>query len=220
MVFCCGRVGRRVVFVSAAHFFADFGYAGLGLFLKPPSAWVTRWAHLLSPSIRVGYDQPPDVLDLACGQGRHMQFLAGLGHKVLGVDRDAEALKTASQWGETLLADIENSAWPLDGRTFKAVVVTNYLWRELFPHILDSLAEGGVLIYETFSQGNAAFGKPSRPEFLLQPGELLERCKGLRIVAFEEGFMPSPDRMVQRAVAIRAASHLEPATLSRILVSP
>ena len=149
-----------------------------------------------------------------------MQFLSGLGHKVLGVDRNSEALKTASQWGETLLADIENAAWPLEGRTFKAVVVTNYLWRELFPQILNSLAEGGVLIYETFSQGNEAFGKPSRPEFLLQPGELLDRCKDLRVVAFEEGFLPSPDRIVQRAVAIRLASNLEPAALSRILVSP
>ena len=149
-----------------------------------------------------------------------MQFLSGLGHKVLGVDRNAEALKTASQWGDTLLADIENAAWPLEGRRFKAVVVTNYLWRELFPQILNSLAQGGVLIYETFSQGNEAFGKPSRPEFLLQPGELLDRCKDLRVVAFEEGFLPSPDRMVQRAVAIRSPSNLEPAALSRILVSP
>ena len=161
-----------------------------------------------------------DVLDLACGHGRHMQFLSGLGHKVLGVDRNAEALKTASQWGDTLLADIENAAWPLEGRTFKAVVVTNYLWRELFPQILNSLAEGGVLIYETFAQGNEVFGKPSRPEFLLQPGELLDRCKDLRVVAFEEGFLPSPDRMVQRVVAICSPSNLEPAALSRILVSP
>jgi SAM-dependent methyltransferase len=149
-----------------------------------------------------------------------MQYLSGLGHKVLGVDRNAEALKTASQWGDTLLADIENAAWPLDGRTFKAVLVTNYLWRELFPKILNSLAEGGVLIYETFSQGNEAFGKPSRPEFLLQSGELLQRCRGLHIVAFEEGFIPSPDRLIQRLVAIRLPSALEPSALSRIRVSP
>jgi len=160
------------------------------------------------------------VLDLACGHGRHMQFLAGLGHTVLGVDRNAEALKTASQWGETLQADIENAAWPLEGRSFKGVVVTNYLWRDLSPQILNSVAEGGVLIYETFSQGNQAFGKPSRPEFLLQPGELLQLCSGLRIVAFEEGFVPSPDRLIQRVVAIRVPSGLEPAALSRILVSP
>ena len=191
--------------------------------LEPPSSWVKRWAHLLPLSKKLNENDSADiadVLDLACGHGRHMQYLSGLGHKVLGVDRNAEALKTASQWGDALLADIENAAWPLDGRTFKAVVVTNYLWRELFPKILNSLAEGGVLIYETFSQGNEAFGKPSRPEFLLQSGELLERCKGLRIVAFEEGWMPSPDRLIQRVVAIRLPSALEPSALSRIRVSP
>jgi len=191
--------------------------------LEPPSSWVKRWAHLLPLSKKLNENDSADiadVLDLACGHGRHMQYLYGLGHKVLGVDRNAEALKTASQWGDALLADIENAAWPLDGRTFKAVVVTNYLWRELFPKILNSLAEGGVLIYETFSQGNEAFGKPSRPEFLLQSGELLERCKGLRIVAFEEGWMPSPDRLIQRVVAIRLPSALETSALSRIRVSP
>jgi len=191
--------------------------------LEPPSSWVKRWAHLLPLSKKLDANDSADiadVLDLACGHGRHMQYLFGLGHKVLGVDRNAEALKTASQWGDTLLADIENAAWPLDGRTFKAVLVTNYLWRELFPKILNSLAESGVLIYETFSQGNEAFGKPSRPEFLLQSGELLLRCKGLRIVAFEEGWMPSPDRLIQRVVAIRLPSALEPSALSRIRVSP
>jgi len=191
--------------------------------LEPPSSWVKRWAHLLPLSKKLDANDSADiadVLDLACGHGRHMQYLFGLGHKVLGVDRNAEALKTASQWGDTLLADIENAAWPLDGRTFKAVLVTNYLWRELFPKILNSLAEGGVLIYETFSQGNEAFGKPSRPEFLLQSGELLQRCRGLQIVAFEEGFIPSPDRLIQRVVAIRLPSALEPSALSRIRVSP
>ena len=192
--------------------------------LEPPSPWVTRWAHLLPPSVDLHGKEPSDVLDLACGHGRHMQFLSSLGHRVLGVDRNVEALNSASQWGETLLADVEadveNAAWPLEGRTFKAVVVTNYLWRELFPHILSSLAEGGVLIYETFSKGNEVFGKPSRPEFLLQPGELLERCRGLQIVAFEEGFIPSPDRLIQRVVAIRLPSALEPSALSRIRVSP
>lgn len=188
--------------------------------LEPPSAWVKRWAHLLHSNESVVDHESVQVLDLACGHGRHMQFLAGLGHTVLGVDRNAEALKTASQWGETLQADIENAAWPLEGRSFKGVVVTNYLWRDLFPQILNSVAEGGVLIYETFSHGNQAFGKPSRPEFLLQQGELLPLCSGLRIVAFEEGFMPSPDRLIQRVVAIRVPSGLEPAALSRILVSP
>jgi len=188
--------------------------------LEPPSGWVKRWAHLLPSNESVVDHESLQVLDLACGHGRHMQFLAGLGHTVLGVDRNAEALKTASQGGETRQADIENAEWPLEGRSFKGVVVTNYLWRDLFPQLLNSVAEGGVLIYETFSQGNQVFGKPSRPEFLLQPGELLQLCSDLKTVAFEEGFVPSPDRLIQRVVAIRVPSGLEPAALSRILVSP
>lgn len=167
--------------------------------LGPPSSWVQRWVHLVSPK--------GTVLDLACGHGRHMQWLQGQGHQVTGVDRAPEALATASAFGETVLADIENGPWPLmngpQPRLFNAVVVTNYLWRPLLPVIRQSLASGGVLIYETFAQGNETVGKPSRPDFLLQSGELLKVCDGLRVVAFEDGFLEQPERFVQRIVAIR-----------------
>jgi hypothetical protein len=107
-----------------------------------------------------------------------------------------------------LLADIENGPWPLltDGtpRQFGAVVVTNYLWRPMFPLLLQSLAPGGVLLYETFTAGNETVGKPSRADFLLQPGELLHLCQGLRVVAFEDGFLDPPARFVQRVAAVRA----------------
>jgi len=99
-------------------------------------------------------------------------------------------------------------------RQFDAVVVTNYLWRPLFPTLLASLAPGGVLIYETFAAGNETVGKPSRPDFLLQPGELLQLCKNLHVVAFENGFLSNPDRFVQRIVAMRT-NRLPDATLPR-----
>ena len=159
-----------------------------------PSAWVQRWAHLLPASAQ--------VLDLACGQGRHFRWLAGLGHRVTGVDRDQHALQALAPLGEILCADLENAPWPLPQRQFDAVVVTNYLWRALWPDILSSLAPGGVLIYETFAAGNETVGKPSRPDFLLQPGELLRVCAGLRVVAYEDGFLSPPDRFVQRIVAL------------------
>ena len=108
-----------------------------------------------------------------------------------------------------MVADIENGPWPFVGRQFAAVVVTNYLWRPLFPTLLSSLQPGGVLIYETFTQGNETVGKPSRPDFLLRTGELLGICKALRVVAFEDGFQQAPDgsapRFVQRIAAVRAA---------------
>jgi SAM-dependent methyltransferase len=164
-----------------------------------PSAWVARWSHLLPPGAT--------VLDLACGSGRHMQWFAQRGHAVTGVDRSHQAIEAAARFGEAVLADIEGGAWPfLSGgapRQFGAVVVTNYLWRPLFPVILQSLAPGGVLLYETFTAGNESVGKPSRADFLLQPGELLRLCQSLRVVAFEDGFLPAPERFVQRIAAVR-----------------
>lgn len=164
---------------------------------EAPSAWVARWAHLVQPNSQ--------VLDVACGRGRHMRFLASLGHHLTGIDRDPEAIAAVAALGEAVQADIENGPWPLPERTFDAVIVTNYLWRPLMPHILASLAPEGVLIYETFAAGNETVGKPSRPDFLLKPGELLSLCQGLHIVAYEDGFLDSPERFVQRIVAVKAS---------------
>jgi SAM-dependent methyltransferase len=134
-----------------------------------------------------------------------MRHFAQIGHPVTGVDRNPDAIADVSPLGEAICADIENEPWPLQGRTFGGVVVTNYLWRPLWPNILASLAPNGVLIYETFSAGNETVGKPSRPDFLLHSSELLTACQDLRVVAFEEGFLPQPERFVQRIVAVREA---------------
>lgn len=169
-----------------------------------PSAWVQRWAPLIRPG--------GTVLDVACGSGRHLRWLAARGHAVTGVDRDAQALAPLQPLGRLIVADIEAGPWPLPGETFDAVVVTHYLWRPLLPTLLESLAPGGVLIYETFTQGQASIGKPSRPDFLLRPGELLAVAQGLRIVAYEDGFLAAPDRFVQRIAAVRpGAASAEPA---------
>ena len=159
------------------------------------SPWLVRWGHLLPPASA--------ALDVACGHGRHLRWLLAQGHAATGVDRDADALASAPAGAECIRADIEGAPWPLAGRQFQAVLVFNYLWRPLWPQILQSLAPGGVLVYETFAHGQASVGKPSRPDFLLQPGELLQRCAGLCTVAYEDGFLASPDRFVQRIVAIQ-----------------
>jgi SAM-dependent methyltransferase len=163
-----------------------------------PSAWLQRWAHLIAPGSRV-----PDV---ACGAGRHMRWLAAQGHTVTGVDRNPDAVALAQAFGEVTCADIENGPWPFTGQTFGGVVVTNYLWRPLLPNIVQAVAPGGMLIYETFAAGNETVGKPSRPDFLLQPGELLRATEGLRVVAYEDGFEASPERFVQRIAAVRPSS--------------
>lgn len=171
---------------------------------QPPSPWIQKWAHLIAPE--------GTVLDVACGAGRHMQFLAERGHAVTGVDRSPEALEAARPWGHAVLADIENGPWPFSNLTFDAVVVTHYLWRTLMPTLLASLAPGGVLLYETFAAGNETVGKPSRPDFLLQPGELLTHCAGLRVVAYEDGVLSDPARFIQRIAAVREKPQTQPAT--------
>jgi len=162
---------------------------------EAPSPWVQRWTHLIAPG--------GSVLDVACGHGRHMRWLKDAGHSVTGVDRSPEAIAAVQPLGRAVQADIENEPWPLAGERFDAVVVTNYLWRPLMAILLDSVASGGVWIYETFAVGNETVGKPSRPDFLLQPGELLQTCQHMHVVAFEDGFCDEPARFVQRIVAVR-----------------
>ena len=170
--------------------------------LAPPSPWLLRWAHLVAPGAR--------VLDLACGSGRHVRWLAARGCAVTGVDRDAAAVEPLRTVARVVVADVENRPWPLPGERFDVVLVTNYLWRPLMPTVLDSVSEGGVLLYETFAVGNEAFGKPSNPDFLLREGELLEWCRGLRVVAFEDGLLTGPARRVQRIVAQRGPAATAP----------
>jgi SAM-dependent methyltransferase len=148
------------------------------------------------------------VLDLACGNGRHARLFRRLGHDVTAVDRDAGALAALAGDGgiETLRADLEDgSPWPTGERRFAAVVVANYLHRPLLPRIVAAVDDGGVLIYETFAAGNERFGRPSNPDFLLRPGELLEAVRGtLRVVAFEDGRVETPrPAAVQRICAVR-----------------
>ena len=163
----------------------------------PPSAWVVRWGHLVTPG--------GTVLDLAAGSGRHSTWFAARGHAVTAVDRDGDALRLLPSAVFTLVADVEQDPWPLPGRTFDGVVVTNYLWRPLFGAIVEAVGPGGVLIYETFAADQETVGRPTRPDFLLARGELSARVAGLRIVAFEDGFLTDPERFVQRIVAVREA---------------
>lgn len=166
-----------------------------------------RWAHLFRAGGR--------VLDLACGPGRHAYWLHARGHAVTAVDRSAAALASlaplAAAGAEVLQAELEDGPWPLAGRAFDAVVVTNYLWRPRLADTVAALAPGGVLLYETFAQGNETVGRPARPEFLLRPGELLQAAAGLRVVAYEDGFLENPERFVQRIAAVRSVATELPA---------
>ena len=163
-----------------------------------PSLWVLRFAALIPDGGR--------VLDVACGAGRHSLFFATSGHPVEAVDRDVSAFLDVPPSVHLRQADLEADPWPYAGEKFAGVIVTNYLHRPLMATLIASVAPGGAFIYETFAAGNEAYGRPSRPDFLLQPGELLEVVRGqLHVVAFEDIYVdaPKPAR-VQRIAAVRA----------------
>ena len=173
----------------------------------PPSAWLKRFVALIPGG---------EVLDLASGAGRNCAVLLAAGHAVVALDRDQTLLQQAAQLGATTLChDLEAQAavWPFAPGRFSGIVVCNYLHRPLFPDILAGLAPGGVLIMETFGQGNEQFGKPSNPLFLLKPAELLNLNQyapnqPLRVVAYECGYVASPKpAIVQRVCLIRGENN-------------
>lgn len=169
-----------------------------------PSGWVKRWAELVAPGSK--------VLDIACGNGRHAKLFAARGCKVTAIDRDAAlaAAFEAEPNVQFIAADLENDATDyrslIPDHCFDCIVVTNYLHRPLFPTLIGALAPNGLLIYETFAAGNAEFGKPRNPDFLLKPRELLDTVAGeLRVVAFEDGYVAeSKPAMIQRIAARKA----------------
>ncbi|PUA19046.1 SAM-dependent methyltransferase [Glaciimonas sp. PCH181] len=175
----------------------------------PVSSWVKRF---------IGTIPAGKVLDLACGEGRHSAMLAAAGKDVLAVDRNPDVLiKIAEKGIETLQIDLESNndlalAELFQPQRFAGIVVTNYLHRPLVPLLLNSIADQGVLLYETFVEGNQQFGRPSNPDFLLASGELLRWLAAdseyvWHVVAFEEGYVEHPKpAMVQRLCAVKGTA--------------
>lgn len=150
------------------------------------------------------------VLDVACGGGRHTRFFRDRGHPVSAVDRDTGGVADLRDHPgvDIVEFDLEVGApVPFRGRAFDGVVVTNYLHRPILPDIVGAVAAGGVLLYETFARGHERFGRPDRPDFLLEPGELLAAVAGrLRVVAYEDLILDDPGpKAVQRIAAVRSA---------------
>ena len=163
------------------------------------SPWVRRFTPFIPKS--------GVVLDLACGSGRHSELIAGQGHKVLAVDQDVAAIELIQHPLITSSClDLEGADWPIKDAEFSAIVVTNYLYRPHLDQLPKMLQMGGVLIYETFAQGNGDFGKPSNPNFLLNTGELLAFAArhGLKVLAYEDIYVDQPKpAMVQRLCAVK-----------------
>ncbi|MBH9554275.1 class I SAM-dependent methyltransferase [Inhella gelatinilytica] len=171
------------------------------------SPWLQRWGACAQPG--------QTALDLACGGGRHSRWMNDLGLHVTAVDRNSDALASLPPGLETLTADLESAPWPLADRTFDWVVVTNYLWRPLFPSLLQAVAPDGYLIYETFAQGQEQLGRPRNPDFLLAPGELLTLCQGkLHVLAYEDGVVNGA--RMQRVAARRVAVGDKPCPIEHL----
>lgn len=181
----------------------------------PPSPWVERFVSLARPG---------EALDLACGNGRHTRLLAAHGMQVLALDRKPEALAASAGANVTAMQydlEAEGSPWPFAAGRFAAIVVTNYLHRPLFAQLAASLRPDGILIYETFAQGNEVYGKPSNPAYLLAPGELLQLAidGGLQVLAYEDGHVERPHpAQVQRLCAAGPAFVKTEARLDHIVV--
>ena len=156
------------------------------------------------------------MLDLAAGSGRHARYLSAQGYRVVAVDRDTSRMADLGPDArvELVEADLENAPWPFGGRTFEGIVVTNYLQRPLLPTLAGSLLPGGVLIYETFAEGNEKYGKPTNPDFLLREGELLRAFSGtLAVVAYEHGYDADPKPAIRQRICAQAtAEHRPPPT--------
>ena len=162
-----------------------------------PSAWVAGHAGLVP--------KPGPVLDLAAGGGRHSRYFLDLGYRVTALDRDVSRLGDLAG-AEIIAADLEDgSPWPLSGRQFAGIVVTNYLFRPILPRIAMALGPGGVLIYETFGLGQERYGRPRNPEHLLQPGELLAFAEtaGLTVRAYFCGEVPGAEPSVRQAIVAK-----------------
>lgn len=173
--------------------------------IAPPSDWVMRFLPGVTPG--------GAVLDVACGSGRHLRAARAQGHPVVGIDRDTSAVTDlAGQAGvEIIAADLEaGQAFPLENRQFAGVIVTNYLWRPILPAIAGAVAPDGLLIYETFAAGHEALGgRPSNPDFLLQPNELLGVALdgGLTVIAFEQVTLAKPRARIVQRIAAAGTAH-------------
>ncbi len=173
--------------------------------VSEPSPWLVRFAPLIKPG--------GEVLDLACGGGRHGRYLMQRGCKVTFLDRDISALDDLKDQPNADLKEVDmeqgndifTGSGPLAGRSFDGIVVTNYLYRPLLAHIVNAVSPGGVLIYETFARGNERFTRPRNPDHLLVSGELLKMVDGrLQVLAYEHGIVekgPIPG-VIQRICAL------------------
>jgi SAM-dependent methyltransferase len=167
------------------------------------SEWIMRFSHLVKPK--------GTVLDVAAGHGRHAEFFLRLGCSVVSVDIDVSSLAflSSSVNHSIIEADLDACVWPFPNSIFDAIIVTNYLNRNIYFDIVNSLSNSGVLLMETFGEGNQEFGRPRNPDFLLASGELIQVFEPLlQIVSYEHGLETEPRKCVRQRICARKGALL------------
>lgn len=174
-----------------------------------PAELLLRFGRLFA-----GLDGP--VLDVASGEGRNGLYLASLGVDVVLCDRNAQDLARATDHARgtslhvrTWQVDLEAGGNPLPESAYAGIIVFRYLHRPLLGAIRRALRPGGLLAYETFTVDQPRYGKPSNPDFLLKPGELLEAFRGFEIIHSFEGILANPTRAAAQLVCRRPLTEAE-----------
>jgi SAM-dependent methyltransferase len=173
---------------------------GEGPVVTAAASWLVQHEDLLP---REGH-----ALDVACGRGRHAIWLAEHGLTTVALDRNPDAIHELNDEARVRrlpltaeVRDLEGVSTPFSRSAYDVIVVVHYLHRPLFPALVEALALGGLLVYETFTRAQAVRGKPTNPDFLLEPGELLDLVRPLDVLASREGDYDG--RMVASVIARR-----------------
>ncbi len=189
---------------SAAAFLAEAGVENVRVLSGGMARW--RGARETGPALPIGPSEwlvsnallvprGARTLDVACGRGRHALLLAAAGSLVRAVDRDFDQVRALDVMARRLrlpiearVLDLEQPGCSLGEGQWELIIVFNFLHRPLFPALVAALAPGGVLLYETFTREHGRrHGRPSRPEHLLEPGELPRLVSPLEVVRRREG---------------------------------
>lgn len=176
------------------------------LTFQPPDEWLVRHATPLAAG---------RALDLACGLGHNAIWLAQRGWNVDAVDISPVGLALAKRHAEQaeapaiswIVADLD--VFEMQSTAYELVTVFRFLDRQRVPQLIEqSLRPGGILIYETFSQGQLtrAGNHLKSVRFTLGLGELPTLFPGLEIVLHEETELT--DRSVARLVARKPRADL------------
>jgi tellurite methyltransferase len=109
-----------------------------------PTPLIAEWARRLPPG---------EALDLACGAGRNALYLAERGWRVTALDGAAEAIRILEERARqgnlqvnTAVADLADSQFRIEPRSWDLILDCYYLQRDLIPGIQAGVRPGGVAI--------------------------------------------------------------------------